>query len=445
MLTYYDVQQTYGTTTIQPLALIMLIMSCIGILAVKRKYAIWPIVIMTCFVASGQRIVIFSLDFNFLRVMIIVGLMRVLFRGELSDLKRHKIDIFVLTFAFAMAMADILRTGGTALVYELGNTLDIAGSYYVFRCLIRDWDDLDQIIKLFIFVSIPLACFFVLESMTGRNIFAIFGEVPDITQFRGGRLRSQGAFAHPIIAGVFVAAVIPLVAAKCWDKVAKKKWVIIGLLGLSVVVIACASSTPLFAVLAGLIGAIFFLFREHMRLIRWGILAVLVALHLVMQAPVWNLIARVSAVGGSTSWYRFALIDGAVNHFNEWWLIGTETTTHWFYGAGDLTDEFVGVCANGGILSFVLFLATIGTAFQSVGRTWRNERKNVAKTAMAWSLGVSLFALCLSFVGIAIWGQLIVIWYMLLAAIASMDRYSTDVFALVDKGLDRHRNSLRNR
>ncbi len=66
-----------------------------------------------------------------------------------------------------------------------------------------------------------------------------------------------------------------------------------------------------------------------MRAIRWGIVVILLALHAVMKAPVWFLISRLSELTGGSGWYRSALIDAFIRHFDEWWLIGTGYTAHW--------------------------------------------------------------------------------------------------------------------
>ena len=41
----------------------------------------------------------------------------------------------------------------------------------------------------------------ILEHLTGRNVFSVFGGVPEFTVIREGKLRAQAAFAHAIVAG----------------------------------------------------------------------------------------------------------------------------------------------------------------------------------------------------------------------------------------------------
>ena len=65
-----------------------------------------------------------------------------------------------------------------------------------------------------------------------------------------------------------------------------------------------------------------FPFRKNTRAIRWGLVLLLISLHLAMKAPVWMLINHVDLVAGNSGYHRAMLIDACVNHFSEWWLIG---------------------------------------------------------------------------------------------------------------------------
>jgi hypothetical protein len=162
-----------------------------------------------------------------------------------------------------------------------------------------------------------------------------------------------------------------------------------------------------------------------MRAVRWFVVAVLAGLQLVMKGPVWGLIARVDIVGGSTSWHRFLLIDGAINHFNEWWLLGTQDTAHWAptfdsIGLGDVTNQFVLEGVRGGFATFVLFVWLIVLAFSGVGALRRVQVRNRANVCMAWALGISILAHCVNFIGVSYYGQIDMVWYLALAMVASV-------------------------
>src|SRR5690606_3331386 len=144
------------------------------------------------------------------------------------------------------------------------------------------------------------------EQSTRYNIFSIFGGVPAVTQIRDGRLRCQGAFAHPILAGCFWAAAIPLFATQWWR--GAKAMALLSSGAALYIIFACSSATPVVGVICICIGVAAFFFRGHLRLVRWSILPTLTVLHLVMDKPVWHLVARTSSLGGS-SWHRYLLID----------------------------------------------------------------------------------------------------------------------------------------
>ncbi|MEN8215890.1 MAG: hypothetical protein ABFS56_05850 [Pseudomonadota bacterium] len=424
-------------TTIHPLGLLLVLVCGFALQIIPRRHAIWPMVIMACFVAPAQRVVIFTLDFNMLRLMVLFGFMRLFIRKELDlSFQVQPLDRVLIALAIAKTLIHTTLTGSAStLVFELGSSFDTIGMYFMFRCLIRTWKDVEQAVMAFVFISLPVAAFFLNELLTERNFFSTFGGVPEYTKMRQGRLRCQGAFPHPIIAGCFWASLMPLFVASWWGNVAKRKWIWSGLVSASLIVIATASSTPVFAVLVGILGGAMFIFRDQMRQIRWWVFFVLVGLHMVMNAPVWHLISRVSAVGGSTAYFRYAIIDGAVNHVREWWLLGTHSTAHWFWGAQDVTNQFVLMAVRGGMLTLILFVISIALAFRSVGRIWRREAHNQAHLAMAWALGVALFVHCANFIGVSYFGQITMVWYLLLAMITSMD-VATERATESDRGKD---------
>jgi hypothetical protein len=213
-----------------------------------------------------------------------------------------------------------------------------------------------------------------------------------------------------------------LFAARWWKSTRDRVLAITGLITSSIIIFCCASSTPIMGVISAAIGGLFFLFRRQMRLVRWSILITLIALHLVMNGPVWSLIARVSAVGGSTGWHRSNLIDQAIKHFSEWWFCGClgQTVVSWGIFAGDLTNQYLLEGVTGGIVTMCLFIYVIAIAFREVGRLWRFQTRNPYRLAASWALGVSLFVHCMNFIGVAYFGQIYLIWYMLLALIGSL-------------------------
>jgi hypothetical protein len=417
----------YGQTVVNPLGLAMVVIMSISMLFLPRRFAIWPMAIIACFVAPAQRFYIFSFNFTFLRILILFGWIRLCIRGEFR-FKWITLDRVFLAWAVVHGTANTVLNGLTpaAFVFSAGEAFDALGMYFLFRCLIRDWDDVHSIVKAFALLSITLIPFFAIEHSTGHNPFAFFGGVPAITFVRDGRLRCQGAFSHPIMAGTFWATLIPFFVAELWAKGLVRWFIQLAVFCALFIIILTASSGPIMAVFLGVAAAAFFPLRSWMRLVRWSILGLVVGLHMVMKAPVWDLLGRIDIAGGSTGWHRTLLITEWINHFSQWWFVGTVSTDNWGsadYAMVDITNQYVLEAIRGGLPTLVLFIALISYSFRDVGRLCRIVVNDKAKLAFAWALGVALFMHVTSFISVSYFGQIIMIWYLLLAMIASLTAY----------------------
>ena len=109
-----------------------------------------------------------------------------------------------------------------------------------------------MIAKITVILLIPVAAAMVYENLAFRNVFAVFGGVPEIPQIREGRIRSQGPFAHPILAGTVGAVCLPL-ALVLWSRYRREAW--IGIVTCLVIVFFSASSGPILSVLAVVVAA----------------------------------------------------------------------------------------------------------------------------------------------------------------------------------------------
>jgi hypothetical protein len=274
---------------------------------------------------------------------------------------------------------------------------------------------------------VPLAISMLIEKSTGRNVFAVFGGVPAITQAREGSLRCQGAFRHPILAGTFGATLCPLFVG-LWFQRGHKVPAVVGICSAMIVTLAASSSGALLAVISAVIGLVMWRIRNHMRVFRWIVILIIIALAIMMKAPVWYLIARMSEIVGGTGWHRSYLIDQAVHHFNEWWLVGSTFTAHWAPGGQvlvvdpnnmDITNQFVAEGLGGGLIKLGLFVALIVKGFKITGHWthWMNRREPFPfpSRILVWACGVALMAHCMSFLSVTYFDQIVVIWYWLLA------------------------------
>jgi hypothetical protein len=191
------------------------------------------------------------------------------------------------------------------------------------------------------------------------------------------------------------------------------------------------------SLLAVMVGFGLWFFRTQMRLFRWGLLLLLVSLELVMEADVWWVIARLSNLVGGTGWHRSFLIDQAIKHFDEWWLVGSAYTAHWA-SAGqvlvadrnnmDITNHYVFEGLGGGIWKLGLFIAMIVKGFKTVGALVKPKAGLPwTRRMFIWSMGVCLGAHCVSFLSISYFDQIVVMWYWLLAIFSMLSTQGSAV------------------
>ena len=396
-----------------------------------RRYAVAPMVMATCFITIGQQVNILGAHFTIVRILVLLGWIRVILKGEIKSLRLNAIDYTLLFWVASSVVVPMIREPTTdVLNNRMGLAYNATGLFFLFRSVIRDMGDVERVIKIISVVIIPLALAMIIESMTGRNIFAVFGGVPEFTVVREGQLRCQGSFRSPILAGTFAATLLPLFISLWFSNRCKNRFAIFGFISASIITVTSSSSGPVSTYILGLIAFLFWRLRRNMREVRWIIAISLGLLHFViMKAPVWYLIAKISTIIGGTGWHRSYLIDQAIKYFNEWWLIGTSYTAHWMPYAqwnnpnmADITNQFISEGVGGGLITMLLFILLIVYCFRKIGVELPGiERHSKSSGLIVWGMGISLFSHVMSFLSVTYFDQIIVIWYLLLAMISSLE------------------------
>jgi len=395
---------------------------CFLLLSLPRKWALVPVIILICYMTMGERVIVVGLNFTMIRILTLVGWIRILIRGELKSVKLNPIDKTLIWFAISgMAIYVLQWQTFDAVKYEFGQVYNALGMYFLFRFLVRDMDDCLRVFKIAAVFIIPLAASMVVERMTGRNAFAEFGGVSPITGIRDGVLRCQGPFAHPVLAGTFGATLFPLFVA-LWRSKGHRLLSFLAILSSGAMVITSGSSGPVGTLLAGLLALGCWPHRKHMSTIRSGILVAVVGLEIVMKAHVWFLLARVGIFSGSTGHHRAYLIDRALANLDDWWLLGTRSTVAWdeYYNLFDITNQYLVYGADGGLITMLLFILVIVRCFGAVGLTVRAlDEKSRELQFCVWALGAVLFSHVVTFLSVSYFDQNFVNWYLLLAMIST--------------------------
>jgi len=406
-------------TNIHPIGLLVLVIMSLLALTLGRTQATVPLLIMAAFVPAGQRITILTLDFSFIRLLAIVYFLRILARNEFKGFRFVALDYAIIAWVTAGTLAYTALHGSvSALVFKLGFGYETITIYFTFRILLRSRDDIVLVLKALAVLAIPVSVLLVIEQTTGRNLFSTMGGVPPETLIRDGRRRAQGAFSHPIMAGCFWATALALLGGLFLSR-KKRSTAFAGSFCSLVIILACSSSTPVFSIMTAGMAMVFGKFRSLVKPIVVGTPFVLLALHMVMQQPVWHLISRVSAVGGSTGWHRYHLIDRAIANFPEWALIGTRGTAHWGWGLRDVTNQYVLEGVRGGFITLAIFVLVLVLSFRSIGIALMNFPRAKGDFWIVWGIGAAMLAHVASFMAVSYFGQILVIFYLSLALCAN--------------------------
>lgn len=415
----FEAPEYMGQTSLHVLAALGLLILAILAMTVRTRLILMPLVVAATTLPMSQRIVIADVDLTLMRILLLVCLIRVLTRGEHKDLTWGTVDKALLLWPIAGTVMTLIHYGSTEqFVNRAGWTYDILLTYFIGRCAIRSIEDILSLARTMAVISVPIALAFFVERVTQHNPFSVFGGVPEVTVIREGRLRCQGPFAHPILAGTFWASTLPLLWT-LWKGDSKARILCAtGSAATLFIIFACSSSTPLLSTLVAMMGLALFRFR-HLRTQMWvGFFLTLLVLHIVMKAPVWHLMARVDLVGGSTGWHRYRILDAFINNFSKWWATGDHNPMSWgVWEMRDITNQFILEGLRGGLMTLLAFVLILVYSFRAVGRALRHlqGRGNASAEWGIWMIGTIILVHTTTFFGASYFGQMTAILYIHLA------------------------------
>jgi hypothetical protein len=409
-----------SSSILHPVVVAALVLVAVLTFLLPRKYVIVPLLLGILLTPAGQNLYI-GVHLYVYRILILVGWVRLInskpSSGKFLSGGFITLDKVFLVWATYRALAVVLLFGQVgAMVNQAAFLLDSLGGYFLFRSLVRDDQDVRRVVKVFAVVAAVSAVVMLIELKTGQNVLGSLGGIRPISDIRNGRIRAQGVFAHSILAGSFGAATFPLFLW-LWKRGKAKLAATIGAVSASVMVFACASSTPVAAWLGSIVAICLWPIRRNMRVVRWGIVLSLVGLQLAMKAPVWYVLAHIDLAGGSSGWNRATLIDTFIRHVRDWWLIGTHDNVNWGWDMWDQCNQFVTEGETGGLVALSCFIAMIVICFKKIGRARKAFAGQSKKEWLFWLLGAAMFAQVMAFMGVDYFDQSTFAWYALLAII----------------------------
>jgi hypothetical protein len=411
-------------TILHPIVAVATVVIVVLTLLLPRKYVIVPFLLGVLLIPLPQQLYVAGVHLFIFRILILAGWIRMLWTKISSNAQIFSggvnvVDRLFFWWAIFRATSPIvlMHFASGEVIFQFGFLWDAIGGYFFLRFLIQDKNDIFRTIKTCVGIVTVLSVTMLGERIMHQNVIGYLGGIPIAVDIREGSIRSHGSFAVSITAGVFGATLLCLFVL-LWKIAGSKSFAIAGLIGATVITITSASSTPLLAYLGGILAICFWPMRKSMRPFRWGIVVLLITLHLIMKAPVWFLIAHVDVVAGNSGYHRAMLIDTFIRHFWDWWLVGTNDAINWGFDMWDLSNQFVAEGETGGLVAFIFFILIISKSFGRIGTARKLIEGDTKNEWLLWLLGATLFAHCVAYFGISYFDQIKISWFLLLVMIS---------------------------
>lgn len=421
------------------------ILALLGVLVgfAPRRWAALAMMAGVLYLTQGQHLNLGAHIYP-MRLLGLIGFMRVMGRGEFSPARMNAVDK-ALVFAYAYAALVFLARsavgyGTDASVAQvsnmdkIGGLLDAIFCFFSFRGMIASYDDFIWFIQRFSIVLIPYVALVFIERTTGQNPLAIVGGLSNLW-VDGDRLRCRGSFRHPSLLGSLGASFLPIYIGLALTR-NNKLYGWLGMVLCIAIVVLSESGGPANFAAVGILGWLMWGIRKHMGLVRRAILALLVALALVMKAPIWYLPDRLSAITGGDGWHRSFLMNQAFTNIDQWWLAGMplDLTIGWFpylaMGGADITNLYIAFGLDAGIVGIALFIRLLARAFGGLGQAMAALRPGAREPHdaefMLWGLGAMLAGHLSNWIAITYFDQISVVWFMQIAVISGISwQYQT--------------------
>ncbi len=409
-----------------PLAFILLLLSLIlSLFLVKKENIIIPLVVAMCFLPADIAITIGGLHLYAVRVIGLFALLRIYMSFKKPNLSFNTIDKLFITYNFFGAFTYIIASQNTsgAFVYTSGSLVDSIVLYIVLRQTIQSKKDILTVTKTFCYCVLILLPFIIFEYFSAQNFFSIIGR--EGVSIRDGEIRAAGTFSHSILFGSFSASLIPIL----WGGYKQKKnnALLFSIACCVFFVYSTSSSGPIVALAVSVSLLIFFKWKQYSSQLTWSLLLTAIFIHIVRESPIWHFFyVRVSIKAGSTGYHRYLLTEAAVKEFWNWWLLGYgdigprwhETYWPWTHATfTDVTNHYLLIGVRGGFFPMLLFVILCFKTTHVLG-SYAISQTNQKDQWLWWGFTVMMITHCISFLSVAYFGQITMLFYLTISVAA---------------------------
>ena len=168
------------------------------ILCLPRRLAILPLLLAAAYMTRGQALDLGGASLTVLRVLVPIGLIRVMLRGESLANGWNAIDAMMILWAVVLLGTSPWHQFG-AWQFRSGLVWSDLGCYFLLRVFLAEPADVERAFKLVCLVMAPVAVFMLFEKATGTNLFGVLGGVLSLVVFRTSPRATCERAAHSSI------------------------------------------------------------------------------------------------------------------------------------------------------------------------------------------------------------------------------------------------------
>ena len=419
----------------QGVTLTFALVLCVLVITLRPKYALVAYIIGLLWYPAYLAVSLGTIDILVGRFVVAVLLLRCYFDdGIRRKFTWNRLDTLV-TLSMVVYVGAYLITQVNPIAQTLegrgGFLMDTWCGYLATRFIVTDRTKLISIIKCISIALVPLAILGMIESVTGWQPFAALWQYSP--WFRGGRFvsegrfglaRAVGPFSHAILFGGVFAMFLPLIYYLRYEKGEWRSltYVLLGIASLGA--LSSMSSGPWVMVIV----VVFCLIMERHK--QWAkplfmlLVFSCISIGIASNRPFYHVIASWANPLGGAGWHRAKLIDLAIEHFSEWWLVGYgDKDPGWGpqlgMGRSDITNEYILNGVRYGILGVIALCAVLAKSFRSLISTYR-RMTHPAMKSLCWAFGSLLFSVAVAWMSVSFFGQLTTLVYCSIGMIGSL-------------------------
>ena len=196
-------------------AIAFLILSGMALIILPRRWAFIPIFVGASY-APRIGVQVGPFTFTILRILICIGLARVLSRRESVGGGFSSLDGWMVGWGLWLVASTVFHDHvSSRLVFRLGLALDGMGLYFLLRTFCQSREEIARMCAMLAVILTPLAVVMLIEKATAYSAFSTFGAFVEL-QIRDGKVRAQGPFGTPILAGNVGGVCLPLMLGMWW-------------------------------------------------------------------------------------------------------------------------------------------------------------------------------------------------------------------------------------